>query len=71
MSTVTSGECTYQPGQMACFNSACPRVCVRNFRDQSTGDVPLATLNGKGLRGRQPRRHRDPILRRWLATLRP
>lgn len=69
MNATKQADCTYRPGDVTCFNGECPRACVRNYRDQGVSDVPMATLNGRSLRGRQSRRHREPRLLRWLAAL--
>jgi len=36
-------DCPNRVGEVTCENDVCPKGCVRNYRDQPTNDVAMAT----------------------------
>ncbi len=64
--------CTYHSGDGVCFRAECPKSCVRNWRDQSTTDLPTGLSPVREQRLTQRRAwHDGPAQRmvRWLTHL--
>jgi hypothetical protein len=64
----TYSNCTYRAGDETCYRPDCPNACVRNYRDQLVGDLPLS-LHANPPRSEHTPRQAKAGLWAWLTSL--